>query len=185
MVHTGGASETAWVWTADGGVLAVMRNEAGEGDEFGSYVCRAEPEALGDWSCRYDPRKYDSPLLFQEAGRTWLVGRRTLGNDGLYDLDQDDLTHEQQYYAYQVNYWDDRKRCSLWEVDGEELTVSWVLDLPSAGDTCFPDDRSLGDGLLEIWNYSSPLDGGDPSWLDGQLGPTQITRTVIDFSAAG
>jgi hypothetical protein len=180
VVHTGGASETDWVFLDDGSLVAVMRNEAGEGSDFGSFVCTAPADDLGNWDCLSDPRKYDSPLLFRAAGKVWLVGRRNLTDDGLFDLGRDDLDHADQYLDYQVAYWQEPKRCSLWEVDPATRTVTWALDLPSRGDTCFPDRRDLGD-VQEIWNYTSPLDGPDLSWIEGQNGPTDIYRIALDF----
>jgi len=56
-----------------------------------------------------------------------------------------------------------------------------VVDLPSRGDTCFPDRRDLGGGIHEIWNYTSPLDGADLLWIEGQNGPTEIYRIQVRF----
>ena len=56
-----------------------------------------------------------------------------------------------------------------------------VLDLPSRGDTCFPDHRDLGGGRHEIWNYSSPVDGPDLEWLEGQKAPTNVYRVTVAF----
>ena len=56
-----------------------------------------------------------------------------------------------------------------------------VLDLPSAGDTCFL--SILGeDGDFEVWNYTSDPDVPELGWLDGQQGPTMITRQRLTFS---
>ena len=38
------------------------------------------------WTSRPDPRKFDSPLMFRQGERAYLIGRRTLHNDGEYDL---------------------------------------------------------------------------------------------------
>ena len=40
---------------------------------------RGEP---GDWRCRNDPRKFDSPLLFRHGDAIYLVARRHLRGDG-------------------------------------------------------------------------------------------------------
>lgn len=179
VVHTGGASETDFVFLDDGSLVAVMRNEGGDEDGFGSKVCTAPADALADWTCTPDPRKYDSPLLFREGPDVWLVGRKTLGNGGLFDLG-DPGPPEDNFLQYQLDYWDDAKRCSLWHVDPEARTVEEALELPSRGDTCFPDRRDLGDGVHQIWNYTSPL-VGDPSWIEGQNGETLIYRIDLRF----
>ena len=68
----GGSSETDWAYHESGDLIAVSRNEAGEivdGEaEFGSKICRASPDDLGDWQCVYDKKKYDSPAVFAHDG---------------------------------------------------------------------------------------------------------------------
>jgi len=55
-----------------------------------------------------------------------------------------------------------------------------VLDLPSAGDTCFP--SILGqDGDFEVWNYSTDPNFPDTTWLEGQRGETNIYRQTLRF----
>lgn len=192
VVFSGGGSETAFSFLADGSLVAVIRNEAGDAEGFGSKICRAPATALADWTCAPDPRKYDSPLSFVQADpsgaeRVWLIGRRHLSETGNYDLAADGVdvsgqSHAQRTLANQAAYWGVEKRCSLWEVDPSALTVQWVLDLPSSGDTCFASAYPLEDqpGVWEVWNYSSPLDT-DPSWIEGQTGQTHIHRVHLDF----
>lgn len=180
-ILTGGGSETDAVTLADGTVVAVVRNEAGTDGSFGSRICRGEAASPARWECLDDPRKYDSPLLFEHDGRVWLIARRSLDNDGLYDLGLDDLDDESQYLQYQLAWWQSPKRCSLWSVDAVERSVSHVLDLPSAGDTCFPEAVPDGPDAWWVYNYSSPLDGTEPAWFEGQTGPTQIRRTRLTW----
>jgi hypothetical protein len=182
VVLEGGGSETGFSFTEDGAVVAVVRNENGDADGWGSKVCRAEANALDDWRCESDPRKYDSPLLFNHAGIFWLVGRRNVTETGNYDLGGDDRTHAQRSFNNQTTYWLEPKRCSLWRVDPESLTVHFETDLPSRGDTCFasvieadPD----ADHDYDLYNYTSPLDGEDVGWQDGQNGPTLIYRLAL------
>ena len=180
-VWTGGGSETDFVLT-DHALVAVMRNEAGDADGFGSKVCRASLDAPRAWTCVHDCRKFDSPLMFTHGGHAWLVARRNVTEDGCFDLglDPEEHTHNERFLQYSGAYWQAPKRCSLWHVDDETLDVSFVLDLPSAGDTCFP--SILGeDGAFEIWNYTSDPEDADIGWLTGQQGPTMITRQPIHF----
>lgn len=176
VVATGGGSETDWVELADGRLLAVSRNEAGDETGFGSKICVAAAGDWGNWDCVGDPKKYDSPLLFQQNGRVWLVGRRNVTETGNYDLGRSDLEMEQQSLTYELDYWTRPKRCSLWTVDPDAQSVQWVLDLPSRGDTCFPSMLPRADGTVDIYNYSSPLEGPDLSWNEGQSGATYIYR---------
>ena len=179
VVLEGGGSEADFVFLDDGSLVAVVRNEAGDDMGFGSKICTAPADDLGTWTCAADPRKYDSPLLFRQGPDVWLVGRRTLGNDGLFDLGQDD-DPSTLYWRYQIEYSNDPKRCTLWWVDPATRTVHEGLDLPSRGDTCFADRRELGGGRHEIWNYTSPLDG-DPTWIEGQQDETLIYRIGLTF----
>ncbi len=184
VVHTGGGSETAIAWMDDGGLVAVMRNEAGDDDGWGSKVCTAEAGALADWTCSPDPRKYDSPLVFTHAGRVWLIGRRNVTDTGYYDLGYDHLSMREATLQYQVDYWNHPKRCSLWEVHRDTRTVEFVLDLPSRGDTCFASALPAGGGDFIVYNYSSPIDGPDVTWLQGQLGDTNIYRQIVTVPGA-
>lgn len=184
VVYVGGTSETDLAFADDGAVIAVMRDEAGAADGFGSRICRGEPGAPGDWTCALDPRKYDSPLVFSHGGRIWLIGRRNVTETGAYDLSvqdpsYDDLDHGSQALAYQAAYWSSPKRCSLWEVDPVGLAVTWVLDLPSRGDTCFASVLPEEDGSYTVYNYSSDPEGPDLSWIEGQTDTTQIYRQPL------
>lgn len=183
VVHTGGGSEADIGVLEDGALIAVVRNELGDPGGFGSKICRAEAGAWGSWRCVYDPRKYDSPLVFTFDDRVFLIARRNLTETGNYDLGRDDLTQSQRYFEYQTDYWAKPKRCAVWEVDSVELTVEWTFDLPSGGDTCFPGLVPFGDeDAFLVYNYSSPIDGDlDISWLQGQVGTTSIYSHVLRF----
>ncbi|WP_437901156.1 hypothetical protein [Sorangium sp. So ce124] len=178
-VQVGGGSETDFVFQDDGSVIAVTRNEAGDELGWGSKICRAEPERLGDWECKSDKRKYDSPLVFRRGDEIYLIGRRNLNETGNYDLDMDELPPAQQAQKYLVEYSFEPKRCSLWKVDPDALSVSFVLDLPSRGDTCFASALDAGEHEMTVYNYTSPLDGEDLDWFRAQGGPTIIYRTTL------
>lgn len=178
-VLTGGTSETDWARLDDGSIVAVSRNEAGDEEGWGSKICRAAPESLGDWQCVADPKKYDSPLVFREGSDVYLIARRQLANDGNYDLGMRELTPEEQSIAYQTAYWETPKRCALWKVDPLALRVDWLMDLPSNGDTCFASNIPLSPKRELVFNYTSPLDNPDLSWNAGQFGDTFIYRVTL------
>lgn len=184
VVIEGGSSETDFVFTDDGGVIAVARNEAGDALGWGMNICRAEPGALGDWSCVNDPKKYDSPLLFRHGAAIYLIGRRNVTETGDYDLGLRDLSAAEQSSRYELDYWSKPKRCSLWRVDPDSLSVELVLDLPSNGDTCFPGLVPLGGDQYLIYNYTSPLDDPDMKWVTGQTNPTFIYRLTLTLPPA-
>lgn len=182
VVQEGGGSETDFVLMDDGALVAVTRNEAGDpAFGWGSKICRAEAGALGDWRCVADPRKYDSPLLFRSGSEIYLIARRNLTETGHYDLMRRDLGRVEQTMAYLFDYSSRPKRCSLWRVDPRSLAVTFVLDLASRGDTCFPGLVELGLGAFAVYNYSSPIEGPDLEWINGQLGETNIYRQVLRF----
>jgi len=182
-VSTGGGSETDFTIDDDGSLYAVIRNEAGDTTGFGSKLCRAPAGDLTRWTCKNDKRKYDSPLVFRVGAEVYLIGRRNLTETGHYDLERRDLTIPGQELTYQLDYRGKPKRCSLWRwVKGEDR-IAYVLDLPSKGDTCF---ASVIDGERPneriVYNYSSDLDiPGEPTWGQGQIGPTHIYRDVLTF----
>ena len=187
VIFTGGGSETDFAFLSDGAVVAGMRNESGGGDGWGSKVCRAEAGALGDWRCVPDRRKYDSPLVFNHRGGIWLVGRRHLSDTGHYDLGGQDKSHGQRTFDNQIAYWLLPKRCSVWRVDPVALTVEHHADLPSKGDTCFASVVPAGgpdaEHTYDLYNYTSPLDGPDVTWQEGQNGPTLIYRIPLTLPA--
>ncbi len=179
VVLTGGVSETDFAFTPDGALIAVSRDEEGDEGGWGTKICRAEAGDLGTWSCVTDPRKYDSPYVFRHGSAIYLIGRRNVTEDGNYDLFMRDLSHEDQTRKYQIEYWYEPKRCSLWQIDPDTLEVTFLLDLPSRGDTCFPGVVPLGENRVRVYNYSSPVDGPDLDWLAGQTGDTNIYAVTL------
>jgi hypothetical protein len=183
IVHSGGGSETDIELDAAGDLYAVMRNEAGDHDGFGSKICTAKADALSKWTCRSDPRKLDSPLLVREGREIYVIARRNLTADGAYDLNQDWPGIVLKRLRYQADYSLRPKRCAVWRLDKKNLAVDHLADLPSRGDTCFPSAVRRGQGKWIVYDYSSPLEGErDPSWIEGQLGPTMIHRVVVGLS---
>jgi hypothetical protein len=178
VVLRGGVSETDFAFLGDGGVVAVGRNEAGDDGGFGSRVCRAGIDNLGVWRCRDDPRKFDSPLVFRHQNRAFLIGRRNVSETGAYDVATEG-TVQQRRLVNQAENWQLPKRCALWEINLDDLTVHHQLDLPTSGDTCFASVIPLDAHQYLIYDYRSA--GAEPNigWLDGQTGPTEIYRLTL------
>jgi hypothetical protein len=191
IVLRGGASETDFVFMDSGDLIAVARNEAGDAESgWGSKICRAHASDLTEWHCVSDRRKFDSPLLLGNGETVRLIARRNLTESGNYDLERRDLPPKSQTEVYLADYSFQPKRCALWTVDPASLSVSFDVDLPSRGDTCFASALRFNDSEFEIWNYSNPLsnvsdcnswpsDCADPIWLEGQGQPTIIYRTRL------
>ena len=180
-VIKGGCSETDIAFDAEGNLFAVSRNEAGDKDGFGSKICRAPAGNLSNWTCRHDPRKYDSPLLFGHKGEIYLVGRRNVTPNGYYDLGTKGLTHAERHAKYLLDYWGRPKRCSVWFLNRDTVQIKHLIDLPSRGDTCFPSVVPRGAGRFLLFNYSSDVKGPDLSWNKGQEGPTHIYSMVVEL----
>ena len=67
-------------------------------------------------------------------------------------------------------------------MDRASLSVRFVLDLPSRGDTCFASvlPGNTPDELV-AYDYSSDIEGEDVPWRVGQEGPTYVYRHVLAF----
>jgi hypothetical protein len=183
VVSMGGGSETAFTITDDGELFSVVRNEAGDELGWGSKLCRAPASDLADWTCTGDPKKYDSPLMFWHDGEAYLIARRNVTETGNYDLMTGRGDRLNQTFENQRGYVTTPKRCALWRFVQDEDRIAFILDLPSRGDTCFPgllDGSAPGEKV--VYNYSSPIDGADVPWNDGQSGPTNIYRHVLRFT---
>lgn len=179
VVLISGVSETDFVFDEEG-LIAVGRNEAGDEDGWGSKVCRAYYEDLSDWNCEPTRKKFDSPLMIKSGDNLLLIARRQISFGGNFDLGLTFLPTVVQNLLYQAAYWVTPKRCSVWSVNGDALSVKWLQDLPSAGDTCFPSAVEQADGSFDIYNYSSDYENHSYwPWLQGQLNPTHIHRINI------
>jgi hypothetical protein len=182
VVERGGGTETDALLLGDGSVLAVMRNEAGDETGFGSKICRAPANDRGQWTCRTDPWKYDSPALFAHAGEAYLLARRTLTADGRYDVTR---RGPQLYRAAmnELSYITTAKHCALFRYDARENRFGFVMDMPSRGDACFPSVLAGRDpSEVVVYDYSSDIDGPELPWAAGQRRDTYIYRYVLKFS---
>lgn len=179
-VHIGG-TETDYALLGDGGLLAVTRKEGPHGG-WGTDICRSDPGDWTRWRFASDRRKLDSPLMFAHAGRYFVIARRQAGFGGNYDLGLRSLPQVLATRLFQAAYWITPKRTALWEVDPETLTIEWLADFPSRGDTAFAGIIETAPGEWLVYNYSSPLDERDRVWIDGQLSATNIYVTPLKIS---
>jgi hypothetical protein len=180
-VYRGGGSEADFALDDRGALHAVIRNEAGDETGFGSKICSAPAEALHDWTCDSDSRKFDSPYVFKKDGEVYAIARRNISEDGRYE--QPGPFQLFKAVRNQLNYITTGKRCALWRFAHEARRLSFVMDLPSRGDTCFPAviDQAGTDKLV-VYDYSSPTQGADPPWSVGQRKPTYIYRHELQFT---
>jgi hypothetical protein len=177
-VYRGGGSEAAFSSDDDGNLYSVVRNEAGDQSGFGSSICAAPSSDWGNWDCVNDPKKYDSPVLFSDAGELYLLARRHLTESGRYDTGKSlSLLRRVANEAADLAA---PKRCALWHLDRAGQRVEFMLDLPSRGNTCSPAVMpGENPGEFVVYDHSSDVNGPDLSLRDGLAGPTFIYRHVI------
>jgi hypothetical protein len=183
-VYLGGVSEAAFELDAQGALWAVTRNDEGDQTGFGSHVCTAFSDALGQWQCspKSDPERYDSPELFRHGEEIYLVARRDIG--GPFDLGHETLTFAEKKTEYTLAYSTRPKTTALYRIDRQTKRVAHMTDLPGAGDTAFPALRRAGPHTFLLANYTSPLDDPDVSWIGGQFSErgTQIYLMTLSFA---
>jgi len=171
-VYTGGVSEVAFEFDADGNLWALGRNEDGDDSGAGSQVCYAQAGELASWDCldQSDPERYDSPEMFRHGKDIYLLGRRDVG--GPYGPEGNLVSYSFRPKAF-----------SLYQLNTASREVEWIQDLPGVGDTSFPSVRRTGTDTFLFANYTSPLDNPDITWFSAQsseLG-TQIYLMDIEF----
>jgi hypothetical protein len=180
VVVRGGGSETDFVLDARGDLFALVRNEAGDASGWGSKLCHAPARDLLAWSCTTDPRKYDSPLVFEHDGEIYAVARRNLTESG--DYDRRSGSGAVRTIRNELAYITTAKRCALWRWVKSEDRMAFVMDLPSRGDTCFPskiDDPATNH--VVVYDYSSDVDGPELPWSAGQRRDTYVYRHELVF----
>ena len=180
-VHHGGA-EADFVERHDGSLAVVVRKEGPAGG-WGSDIGWAPAGSPTDWRLRSDPRKLDSPFLFCDGDRTFLVCRRQVAFGGRYDLGWRHGSDVARTKAYQAAYSVTPKRTSLYEVHPEAGALTWLADLPSAGDTAFGAGVALGNGRWLLANYTSRVDRGWWPWAFAQTRPTRMYTLEVDLPA--
>jgi hypothetical protein len=167
-IHDGeGASETDAIFLRDGRLLATLRLEL-EAPLFGSpeaatLLATAEPP-YEHWSkVRSTTTRLDGPCLFSYRGLVYALGRRDGGAPGLLREPGSILS---------------RKRTALYRVEPDALT--WLSDLPSAGDTAYA-GAALHAGHVYASYYTSDP-GHDYPWLLGMLWPTHVRMVRIPLA---
>lgn len=179
VISTGG-SETDFEIDRNGDLYGVIRNEAGDGKNWNSKVCKAPASDLANWQCVDTTYKPDSPLVFKHGDDIYVIGRRSL--DGAFDKGDRWLPQSTQSLYYMARYWWTKKRTTLYKLDKASLKLEPVLDFPSKGDTSFAGLIQQDENHYLMYNYSSAPEGKDRVWMSGQLHKTFIYSTVITFN---
>jgi hypothetical protein len=164
ITHMQGADETAIEFLPDGRLFAVTRVEAGGGifgtSKAGTLLSVSKPP-YQSWtpSGLSSLTRLDGPALYRIGEKIYALGRY-----------QPHVTHPLGGSGSIFS----RKRTSIFCVGDGDLT--WLVDLPSAGDTAYP-GVAAWDGKIVISYYTSDP-RRDPPWILGMLNPTSV-RVVI------
>jgi hypothetical protein len=161
------ADETAIEILPDGQMLAVTRLEAGGGlfgsPDAGTLLSSSRPP-YDHWNkmARSAVTRLDGPVLFTIEDRCYAVGRYQPRVRGPFSLQGSIFSS---------------KRTSLFSVNESGLT--WLTDLPSAGDTSYA-GIATWNGRLVISYYTNISDPSrEYSWIKGMFRPTCIQITQI------
>jgi hypothetical protein len=183
IVYTGQCGETDFAFLLDGTLVTACQTEEVDKLGWGAKVCTAPPHRSWEWTCRGDPRRLDSPFVFVDRGRPYVIARRQVDFGGSYDLHLSAIPDtDLQFAIYDGTYAATTKRCALWTIDPRSREFAPLMDVPGVGDTCYPSIiRQPGHRYL-VYNYTSPLDGTDPIWGTAlTVGRTEIYRMTLSF----
>ena len=171
-----GAEEAEFIFDGNGGIIALVRLEVGGG----ALVCKAPPEHMDCWECKFTPYKVDSSLMFTHNGRYFVIGRRNIAGKSARNLQ---FLPESIRNAWGMAFYSlTRKRTALYEIDPYTLELYPLVDFPSKGDTAFAGIVPLSEKTYYVVNYSSPLEGFDLPWLLGQIIESRLYGFILDFS---
>jgi hypothetical protein len=170
VIHEGEANdETAIEFLPDGRLLATARLEVEpdtlRGNAAASTLLAVAEPPYTTWSrTKSAVTRLDGPVLFSHAGRVFAVARFQPGARG-------PLTRLGSVFS--------RKRTSVFRIEPDAIT--WLSDLPSAGDTSYA-GAVLRDGVLFTEYYTSRIDRDHP-WLLGMFLPTDLRMARIPLDA--
>jgi hypothetical protein len=162
--------ETELVFSPSGRyMLGLVREDGDDYELFGNRgqlrtgICWAKTPPFSTWSCpdQFTGVRLDGAVAWWWNGRLFVVARKHIISD------------------------DYRKRTALYEItghfEGGPIYVKEWGELPSAGDTSYAGVAPLGGARFLVTWYSSPP-AGDPSWLEGFQGQTDIWQATLDLS---
>ena len=181
MVLMSGGSETDFEFDAQGNLYAVIRNEGGDESGFGSILCRADADDLGNWQClpESDPHKYDSPYTFKYGDLIYLIAR--YNSLGPFDYYRDEPHFYTRFLRNEIRYSTSAKHTALYGYDTQNMQIVPLDVFPSAGDTAFASGVWLDDHRHLVMNYSSDPSHPDMTWIEGQFRGSQIYGAILDF----
>lgn len=168
--HPRASAEAAFVFDDAGDLWGIARLEFD-----GSYIYHAPKDDIATWETWYSPHKFDSPIMFTNRGRIFVIARRNL--DGPF------YRKDKKYKKNLLRYSLKKKTTALYQLDTENKTLIHIKDFKSTGDCAFPGIAQINDSTYYVLNYSSNIKKRRKAWLVGQLGKTFIYKTVLTIPA--
>ncbi len=159
--------ETAIEFLPDGRMICTARLE-GSGNYFGdkrgsTLISIAKPPYKNWKQVKSYVTRLDGPALFSYNGKIYAVGR--------FQPKQGFLTKHGSILA--------RKRTSLFLLEKNKLT--WLSDLPSAGDTTYG-GVVIKDGYLYVCYYTNDIKYDYP-WIFGMISQSDIMMAKIELNS--
>jgi hypothetical protein len=158
--------ETDIEFLPDGQMISTARLEGSGnffGDERGCTLISIAKEPYSNWKQKISyVTRLDGPVLFSYNKNVYAVGR--------YQPKMGFLTKQGSIFS--------RKRTSIFLVEENKLT--WLSDLPSAGDTSYGGVVIKND-YLYICYYTNNIQKDYP-WLLGMISPSDILMVKIKLS---
>jgi hypothetical protein len=170
------ASQFEYVFDQRGNMWALVRSEL-----EGSYTIYIPADASEQRRIVFNDHRYDEATMFQSHGKIFIVARRNLQGE----VDQQQYGPEiVQNFINMLKYTWGPKRTALYEFNTATLTIDYLADLPSHGDTSSAAVTEIGDSRFLVLYYSSPIEkiGWDYPWLKGQLNQTLLYSLELRIS---
>jgi hypothetical protein len=182
VVYVGGISEVSFVFTAEGNLVAIGRNEDGDHTGFGSQLFFAPKNDLGSWKPLQVslPHRFDSPRMIVMSGEVLLFARYAAD---MYTYVPEWMPFIVQKIGNIIAYSSRPKSSAVYHISIPDSEGTWHNE-PVRLVRCFED--SFGDtGFFSIakmcdssndWvvaNYSSPVHS-HATWFFGQVTATNV-----------
>jgi hypothetical protein len=158
--------ETAIEFLTDGRIICTARLEGSAdifGDNSGATLITIAKEPYTNWkSVTSSLTRLDGPVLFSQEGNVYAIGR--------FQPKLGLVTKQGAVLS--------RKRTSIFLVQEDKLT--WLSDLPSAGDTSYA-GITIKDNYLYVCYYTNNIKKDYP-WLIGMISESDIIVCEIKLS---
>jgi len=165
QVEKKGAEEGEFIFDKSGTLYTVVRLEG-----YGALIGKAHKDSIDKWKCAETKYKYDSSLLFEHNDEIYLISRR--------NLDGESNRSKKKIYNLVLYSLTETKK-TLFKLKKKNLTLSFIMDLPSTGDCAFPAIEKINGTDYLVMNYSNDFTKKEKNWWRGQHDKTYIYWSII------